>query len=108
MWAVLGSPLSRMARNVAQLGAMKRLQRDNELSVLRERRRDEFDVLLRRFETPSLAQTSALERWERLSKQIVAYNHIQALIAHMTAHGSELHRATLLLRPWTSWTMPLS
>lgn len=88
---------------------MKRAQPDNQHPACDEQHRaDAFDALLRRFETPPAPERAAFERWEQLSRRINAYQRLQALIAHMTVHGSELRRATLLLRPWQPIMVPFS
>lgn len=89
---------------------MKRSQHNNQYGTSEEQyRRDEFDVLLRRFATPSpVVERSPKERWERLSKRIRAYQQLYTLIGQMTTHGSELRRATLLLRPCSSLLVPFA
>ncbi len=50
---------------------------------------------------------SASDRWGRLHRRIVAYQALQALIAHLSADRMELRSATLLLRPWSCITVPI-
>ncbi len=50
---------------------------------------------------------SAADRWGQLRQRIVAYQALQTLTAHISAHQMELQSATLLLRPWSCITVPI-
>ncbi len=50
---------------------------------------------------------STSERWSHLRQRIAEHQHFRLLRASTTVHGAEWHHATLLLRPWSSLSVPI-
>jgi hypothetical protein len=71
-------------------------------------RYDDIGFLLRRTSAPGSSDSVTSERWNRLAQRIIAYHHLQGLIAHMSVHGSDVRRSALFLRAWSSLTAPIA
>jgi hypothetical protein len=89
---------------------MRQTRPANNRAVVHEAptRYDELGFLLRRTSLPDSSNSIVSERWSRLAQRINAYQQLQALIAHMSAHGSEVRRSALLLRAWSVLTAPIA
>ena len=104
------TPISRIAARIQLSWCMRRARPANNRAVVHDTstRYDELGFLLRRTSLPDSSNSVVSERWNRLAQRINAYQQLQALIAHMSAHGSEVRRSALLLRAWSSLTAPIA
>lgn len=78
----------------------------HEPSPVPTKNRDEFDRLLSSYVVSPAKEPSVAERWERLSDRIMAFDHLQTTIEHVTTQGTLLTQAILFLRPWHQSMVP--
>jgi|GEM_PF-4914343 len=71
-------------------------------------RQDEFGALLQRLAPHDPSNEIVAERWTQLSQRIRVYNQLQALRTHMLTYRTQVRCATLLMRTWSSLTMPIA